>query len=183
MHDHDTPDAAGARPLVVLHIGAVQTVVTVGAQAQPAQAWTLPIGADQLAHAHFDDVASGSRLRALAIEQAIADVEDQVMPLGRQLPPEAHLVTRDAGVAEIAALAGVSGPRPMRLSVDAVEQVFNRWVAIAAGRPVTQDRLSDSGTFAARLLMLREILHHWPFTEILVVEGEGGSNGNGDAGP
>ncbi|HYR26723.1 MAG TPA: hypothetical protein VEQ09_12900 [Aquabacterium sp.] len=43
--------------------------------------------------------------------------------------------------------------------------------------------MRDSGPFAARLLMLREILHHWPFAEILVIDGDGNGDGPGDAGP
>ena len=42
-----------------------------------------------------------------------------------------------------------------------VEQLFNRLVARAQGRPASQDPLPVDGPSAARLVIVRELLHHW----------------------
>ena len=50
---------------------------------------------------------------------------------------------------------------PVWLDTDAVERLFNRLVARAEGRPASQDALPVDGPSAARLLIVRELLHHW----------------------
>ena len=47
------------------------------------------------------------------------------------------------------------------LSTDAAEHLFNRLVARAEGRPASQDAIPVDPASAARLIAVREMLHHW----------------------
>ena len=124
----------------------------------------LPLGLRSLAGRHFP----AGRLNALAIEAAIAEVEDAVMPWHGKLPPASRLISSDGAVAELAAWAGMPDDGPWLLTTEAVEQLFNRWAALAQGRPASQDGLPTTGGFSAALLVLREWLHHLSFDGIRV---------------
>ena len=103
------------------------------------------------------------------VEQAIAVVEDAIMPLARPWPHPVHASTLacvcDAVhewlphlLAEmgdgVAALAG------WRLyPTGAVESLFNRFADIAMGSPARGLVLSTQA--AASLVVVRECLHHW----------------------
>ncbi len=154
------------RDLAVLHIGAEQTVVMHGGEMTPQAVLTLPIGARQTAATYF----RSPQARPLDIERAIAAVEDEVMKLRALIPDDTKLCTTDAAIAEIAVLAGSQKAPLMHLSLDAMERVFDRWTAVAMGRPVTQDDVPTSPPFAATLLILREFMHHLQFGEITIVD-------------
>lgn len=152
--------------LAVLHIGAEQTIVMQGGEVEPRAVLTLPIGARTTAAAYF----KGLHARPMEIERAIAAVEDEVMKLRALIPDKAKLCTTDTAIAEIAVLAGAQKAPLMQLSLDAMERVFDRWTAVAMGRPVTQDDVPTSPPFAATLLILREFMHHLEFGEITIVD-------------
>lgn len=100
----------------------------------------------------------------LEIEQAIERVEDAVMPARAHLPQAFALQVDDAPLREMAG-GGPGSARPTDapawLSVQDVENLFGRLVALSEGRPATQDALPSDGAHAARLVIVREILHHW----------------------
>lgn len=122
---------------------------------------TLPLGAGTLAR----DVLRHTPPSALEIEQAIEAVEDAVMPARAQLPAAFQLQTDDARLrAMVAADGAPASPAeaPVWLGTEAVEQLFSRLVARAQGRPAAQDpQLPVDGASAARLVAVREMLHHW----------------------
>ncbi|WP_374584825.1 hypothetical protein [Ideonella dechloratans] len=129
----------------------------------------LDLGLATLARRFF----ASDRPGEAAIETAIAEVEDAIMPLRPVLPPEAWLVSTDAAVAAVAEQAGLSWQAgPATLDRDTVEALFHRWAALALGRPASQDALPiggpGAGRFAATLLVLREWLHHLPQTALAV---------------
>lgn len=149
---------------VALHLGAEVSALAWGHGPEPEQVAELSIALDPLARRHL----ASARPSELAIETAIAETEDVVMPWRRRLPSGARLVSLDPGLASLAAHAGqpADGSRPWR--TDEVEDLFNRWAAVALGRPATQDNLPTGGLPAARLLVLREWLHHLGFDAITV---------------
>ncbi|WP_163707996.1 hypothetical protein [Mangrovibacterium lignilyticum] len=49
-----------------------------------------------------------------------------------------------------------------------LENVFERFAAIVKGLPASQDVIPDDLGFAAYLLIVREIMHHLDFEEVLV---------------
>lgn len=117
----------------------------------------LPLGAELAARRFFRHAPP----TPLELEHAIEAVEDAVMPLRAQLPAGAALASRDAALWALARHAGVEGAAAVFLSLEAVERLFDRLAARAAGRPAPQDALPVDGASAARLLILREALHHW----------------------
>jgi exopolyphosphatase/pppGpp-phosphohydrolase len=152
--------------IVVLRLGDDQSMLVWGADDQPSQCVMLPLGLSVLANR----ILSDGHLSELAIEQLIAEVEDIVMPLHTQLPASSKLFSEDAIIAEVAHWAGMTDTATQwSLSTDAVEQLFNRQVALAQGRPASQDHLPTTGRFSAALLVLREWLHHLHFDEITVL--------------
>ena len=105
----------------------------------------------------------------LSLENAIATVEDAIMPASRWLtkPPASialpfTLHTRSPLLREVAEAAGVTlYTPPARLSRQAVENLFNR-LSDQIHRPGVPDTaLPQRAEWAAALLILREALHHW----------------------
>lgn len=147
--------------LVVLHIGDEQCGLAVGQAAQPAALYTLPMGAQRTAREHFrSDPPS-----ALAMENAIAAVEDVVMPLRPLLARDAVLVSADAELRELASLADVASAAPL-LPLEVMESLFDRLTQVILGTPAARMGLPESRYFAARLLILREFMHHMQFANL-----------------
>jgi exopolyphosphatase/pppGpp-phosphohydrolase len=153
---------ADSRRMVVLHIGHEQTGVVVGDSAKFDDLFLLPVGSHKTAREYF----RGYPPTFLELEIAIAAVEDAIMKLRLPDVTELSLSSKDATIADIAALAGVARQLQMKLSVNAMERVFDRFAALASGRPASQDNLPASVNFAATLLILREFMHHTQFAEI-----------------
>ena len=157
---------------VALHLGAERTVVAAGPDAgEPAMVLTLALGHDKTARDFF----RGAVPTPLELETAIAAVEDEVHAAHRRyracMPegPAATPLAADPGLHEVATLAGMA-PGPWRvLPLDAVERLFNRLAAVSEGRPAAHEGLPQSPAFAARLLVLRELMHHMPFAAIVLV--------------
>ena len=155
--------ASSSGPIVLLHLGNEALVLAFGEHGQ--QLAYLPLGLQMLSQRYL----SVTRLSPLAVEHAIAEVEDVVMPWHHKLPATAQLFSEDDVVLELARWAGMPGDTPSwRLSTEAVETLFNRWSALVQGRPSSQDPLPSTGRFAAALLVLREWLHHLGFDGITV---------------
>jgi exopolyphosphatase/pppGpp-phosphohydrolase len=151
--------------VAALHIGAEQTGIAVGQGAEPDWLKLLPMGAEQTARTQF----RRSPPTPLDLENAIQAVEDLVMPLHRQIPAGAQLASTDAALHEIASLSGVAPSEPLLLSLEAMERCFNRLAAVVEGSPAAQQGLPDSNPFAARLLILREVMHHLQFGQLLLL--------------
>ena len=119
---------------------------------------SLPVSADALAR----DLLRHAPPSPLEIERAIERVEDAVMPARARLPAALRLQTSDARLrALVGAASAARADAPVWLDIDTVEQIFNRLVARAQGRPASQDPLPVDGPSAARLVIVRELLHHW----------------------
>ena len=150
--------------VATLQIGAQETVLRIEGTDPDAALHTLPLGAQATAAAWFHhDPPTEAEL-----ENAIAAVEDLVMPLLRQLPAGLALETRDGAIRQIAVLAGVADSPAMVLGLVAMERVFDRLAAVVMGRPAAQSGLPPGPGFAATLLILRELMHHLQFTAITV---------------
>lgn len=155
---------------VALHLGDEASALALGQAPLPERVIAMDLGLVTLARRFFATERPGE----LAIETAIAEVEDLIMPLRQALPPESQLVSTDPAVAELAQQAGLSLTEgPADLDRDTVEALFNRWAALALGRPASQDALPIggpvAGRFAATLLVLREWLHHLPQATLTVL--------------
>ncbi len=128
----------------------------------------LPVGSSMLAR----EVLRHTPPRPLEIEQAIEVVEEAVMPARAQLPEAIQLFCTDPLLHALAA-AEPQADDPVWLSMEAVEQLFNRLVARAEGRPAPQDDLPVDAASAARLVIVREILHHWGLNGLYLAISQG----------
>ena len=150
--------------VTVLHIGAEHTAIATGQGAEAAAWLVLDIGAQKTARQFF----RRSPPTPLEMEHAIATVEDEVIRAVPLLPPGTALQCSDAGVREIALLAGLAPGGSMVMPLDAMERVFERLAAVAEGRPVAREGLPQGPDFAAALLILREFMHHLRFADVTV---------------
>lgn len=138
----------------------------------PAQT-TLTTGREQVAIA--PDAAAFARAHfrrwpptPLEVENAIGAVEDALAAARDKVPPQLELQSTDPGIRAIAASAGLHAEPPLTLSRDAVERVFNELVDIAEGSPAAAPA-ADPLEWAARLLILREMMHHWAIESVRVL--------------
>lgn len=93
---------------------------------------------------------------SLELENAIAAVEDELARVHESIAKGLTPVTDDPGIRDVAAAAGVAPGAQMTVTVEAVEQAFQRLAIRAPGLPA-------GAQFAATLLILRELMHHLQF--------------------
>ena len=95
------------------------------------------------------------------LEQAIADIEDALMP---QLPAltgrPGPLHSRSAAANALREPAGLAPTGTQWLSRQSLEALFNRLADAVNGAPLRQLGLPEALAFAAQLTALRELLHH-----------------------
>lgn len=102
----------------------------------------------------------------IELEHAIELTEDAVMPLAAQFAGSAELLLKDLGASLIAHSLQAGGIARTALTLDEVEALFNRLVAVSLGRPASQETLPTDARFFAALLMLREFMHHLNFAQV-----------------
>lgn len=148
-------------PVIVLQLGPQALQVNVPAS---GAVHTLPLGTQAWGARAFrhNPPTPGE------MEEAIMVVEDLVMPLLQQLPPQGELQTRGGAVHDLARLAGQTDPLPLTLPMEQVERLFEQLSAVALGRPVASGGVPTDAAFAAVVLILREFMHHLGFTHITV---------------
>ncbi len=149
--------------LTLLHIGERQTVLASGTGREPAVVLALAIGSAKTAADQFRQDPPAP----IEMENAIMVVEDEVTR-AREAVTGSALYTMDGAVCQIALIAGVADGREMALSVEAVEQTFDRFSSVVLGRPAASQGRPAGGAFAAILLILRELMHHLKFASITV---------------
>ena len=124
----------------------------------------LPIGIEPL-------VASfGHRMpSALALENAIAEVEDAIMPAAKLLPVQHHTLFGTDPLLRQVIHSATANPQATAVSRDAIETLFSA-LARQAERPGYADaQIPQTAEFAAALLVLRECMHHWGFAQLQVL--------------
>ena len=152
--------------LILLRVDEEQTAIAVGRGATPDATLTLAIGTQKTAKAHFKHTPPSP----LELEKAIATVEDEVTRAKTLMPTGARLVTTDRSLRDIALLSGLPSAPAMRLPLDTMERTFDRMVQRSLGYPASFDRLPAGNDFAARLLILREFMHHLQFADITLLQ-------------
>ncbi len=149
------------------------TTLHIGEQSTRLTATTDP-GIDSLLYLGTRELGTGPWRHAppspLEMEQAIAFVEDLLVPLAKSLPPGTKLVTHDPEARHLVVLSRPGEDPAPPLSVEHVERVFNDLVAVSDGRPVASSGLPTEAGFAAYVLILRELMQHLGFDAITVKE-------------
>lgn len=112
----------------------------------------LPLGTDALVARFFSRLPPSAYL----LEEAIALVEDAVMPLAASLPAPVQWCSDSPAVRalDLSTEAAV-------LDIDTVEQLFNALADWVQGRPAALAGIPQDAHWCATLLVLRECMHHW----------------------
>lgn len=104
------------------------------------------------------------RVSAAWLERAIAEVEELIMPLIRDLPAGAELGVSGSELAVVVAL--VSGGEGGAVPIESVEELFNQLADYAAGSPVAWRHAVPAERVALGLVVLREVMHHGGFRSV-----------------
>ena len=102
------------------------------------------------------------------LEHAIELAEEAVMPLAKQFAHGPLLELRGQGATVVSEALAAAGIPADQLSVDEVEGLFNRLVALSMGRPIGQEALAGSRELFAAMLLLREFMHHLGFSVVKI---------------
>jgi hypothetical protein len=156
-------DERQPRHQVVLRLGEFETTL-----ASARRTDVLTVGWRRTADDWF--VRRSGVPTAAELEQAIMAVEDEIARVARRGDASSPLVSDDTALVELARLAGVGGALPLRVDVAAVENIFERLARVAQGGPLAASGLPDGEAgraFAARLLIVRELMHHLGFATLV----------------
>lgn len=166
MQKPDMTSQSGIGPTTQLRICGDRVLLDVaGSMASPDSA-TLDAGSLQRILVHLRHAPP----RAGELESAIQQIEDDLMPVLRSLPAHGQLVTSAPEYWEVVTVAGLGGSPEVDLDTATVERLFNRLADVAYGMPAARLGLPTGRSFAAILLLLREILHHGGFGSVLVTQ-------------
>lgn len=171
--DHDVLcDYARARstvapgePVTLIQIGRERTTLMSGRDDTARDAIALNIGFLKTAKEFFQHSPPTPR----ELEEAIAAIEDELARAQTAIADDSNLVTTDNVVLEIARIAGVAAASEPILSIEAVEQLYQRFAAIASGAPTTREEAESYAAYAATILILREAMHHLRYSAIVVM--------------
>ncbi len=111
----------------------------------------------------------------LELEHAIEITEELVMPLARQYGGNQALTVTGFGAELVASAFGDAGMHGDSMTLEELEALFNRLVAVSEGRPVTNEALPTSRKFFAATLILREFMHHLGFNKLSLKLGPAGN--------
>lgn len=144
---------------VLLHLGPQTLNLTWGPA--PEEGLVLPLGYADLAPRFFFHRPP----RPEEWEAAIMAVEDQLAPVRARVPPAGHLWCADPLVKALTEL--VAGGAADTLAREALEQCFQR---LCQARPGGLAGLPEGPEFAALVLVLRELLHHYGYGGLGLVD-------------
>jgi hypothetical protein len=102
----------------------------------------------------------------IELERAIELTEEAVMPLAAQFADTTGLILQGVSATLIANTLQTSDISQTVLTLDEVEDLFNRLVAVSQGRPASQEKLPTAGRFFGVMLILREFMHHLHFAVV-----------------
>ena len=156
----------GIKTISVLHIDDEFCFIVQGTETKkPEKIWVFDMGTEKTARDFFIHIPPTPG----EVENAINYVEDEVMPLHKLLTPDSGIYSTDERIREILQYAGFEENQDkLILTRVNLERVFSRLAAIITGLPSSQDVLPASNTFAATLLILREVMHHLGFKDITI---------------
>lgn len=122
-----------------------------------------------------DQVLRHSPPTAHEVEQAIALIEDAIMPRATSLPPGLQVQSADPRVrAVVQSVAFMRvGAADVTVYADDMERCFSRFASMVFGSSPAHEAIPPDGDFAATLLILRECLHHLRWASITTIGGRG----------
>lgn len=153
-------------PIIRLRFCGDRVLLDVARHGAPLGSSTLDAGSLQRIRAHLHHAPP----TASELESATQQIEDDLMPVLRSLPDHGQLVTSAPEYWEVVTVAGLGGSREVDLDTATVEGLFNRLADVAYGMPSARLGIPTHESFAAILLLLREVLHHGGFRSVLVMQ-------------
>lgn len=112
-------------------------------------------------------------VNAAELEAAIAEVEDLIMPVLRVLPSAEALEVSGQDLCVVIAAASPAA-RGQPVSIEAIENLFNRLADVAMGSPRGRLGAPYTSALALSLVVLREVMHHGSFrVAFAAVESDG----------
>ena len=107
-----------------------------------------------------------------ALEQAIASIEDALMPWIPALRQDSLEVLEcaDPALAPLPGMLGYPQQAIWELGIDEVEQAFNQLAQVAAGMPARSQGLPERADFVAALVVVRELMHHVGWEQLRLLE-------------
>ncbi|MBA0166605.1 MULTISPECIES: hypothetical protein [Pectobacterium] len=156
------PDAS----VTVLCIGEQQTTVVCGTASHPSVTLQLTIGFDKTAATFFRHLPPTPD----EMELAIMAVEDEVTRIRHDIPAGSVLFAFDPALVTIAQISGAEKEDAgWRLLQDDMERTFKRLERVMLGSPAAWEGIPLENAFSARLLILREFMHHHGFDSALIL--------------
>ncbi|WP_409308882.1 hypothetical protein [Pectobacterium sp. B1J-3] len=152
-------------PVTMLCIGEQQTTVVCGTASQPSVTLQLTIGFDKTAtfFKHLPPTPD-------EMELAIMAVEDEVTRIRHDIPAGSALFAFDPALVAIAQISGADEEEAgWRLPQDDMERTFKRLERVMLGSPAAWEGIPLENAFSARLLILREFMHHHDFASVVIM--------------
>lgn len=103
------------------------------------------------------------------IEYAINYIEDEIERIVPRIPKQYLLCSTDDFIRQIAVLCGIENMPAMILPRDQLEDLFGQYAEVSMGRPPRKHETDISPQFYAKLLILREFMHHLKFPELKII--------------
>lgn len=162
QHDFDRANQALGAPLVWLHLGADTLWLVREGDDSGAASMALDLGTDSTARLFF----RSDLPMPVELERAIDHVEDELM---RAVVWTAGSATLGTGHPLVQGLTQTDGLVGAVLTRDTVEALFQRLASGSLGDPSALKGLPTGREAAATLLILRELMHHLGFSQVVVV--------------
>ncbi len=146
---------------VFLRLGATGAWLALDGDEEQTNSLVLDLGSASTAQRFF----RGDLPTPLELERAIDHVEDELMRAVAWTAGRSTLVTDHPLVRALAQADGAAGAV---LTRDVVEALFQRLASGALGDPSALRGLPAGKEAAATLLILRELMHHLGFSQVVV---------------
>lgn len=127
---------------------------------------SIPVGFDNISQRYFHHTPP----TPAEIEYAINEIEDELETIVPKLVRYHIVYNSDAFILHLAQRLQIEAASVMTLSRDRLELVFGQYAEISMGRPPSANELDISPTFYAQILIIREIMHHLKFEQLLVID-------------
>jgi hypothetical protein len=150
--------------IAILHIGEEITYIIADSPDHNFSIIKLLIGSEKTSIEYFKH----NPPTEAEIDRAINVVEDEVIRAHEMTKDVKKLFTTDKVVKMVAEMSGVNKQIEMKLSKDEMERVFSRLAAVSLGRSASMEGIPEDSKFASTLLILREIMHHLGFDDIII---------------
>lgn len=150
-------------PITFLDIAADHTVVV---SSPEAEALRLALGYEKTAATFFRHLPPTPD----EMERAIMTVEDEVTRIRHQVDTQRPLYLCDPALASLADATGVTAnTHGWHIEQDDIERLFKRFEQVMLGRPASWEAIPLDNAFTARLLILREFMHHLGYLSVFIV--------------